>query len=169
MSREVRRVPKDWEHPVKEDGFTDVPLLGRSFSEDLRDWEECNEKWNQGQCETYAREGPKWGPISEEHRNLSYTEYNGPKPLADEYAPDWPDEERTHYQMYQTTSEGTPISPVFETPEELARWLTDNDASAFGGALASYEAWLRVCRGGFAPSMVADSHGKLTSGVEGIK
>lgn len=43
MSREVRRVPKDWKHPVKEDGFTDVPLV-----------EEC--------------------------------------------MPDWPDEERTHYQ-----------------------------------------------------------------------
>ena len=44
-----------------------------------------------------------------------------------------PIEERTHYQMYETCTEGTPISPVMETPENLARWLADNGASAFGG------------------------------------
>lgn len=78
---------------------------------------------------------------------------------------DWSEDQRTHLMMYEDTSEGTPISPAFKTPEELARWLADNNASAFGDGTASYEAWLRVCRGGFAPSMVISSAG-IQSGVQ---
>jgi len=48
--------------------------------------------------------------------------------------------------MYETCTEGTPISPAFATPEELARWLADNEASAFGGMTASYEGWLRTIK-----------------------
>jgi len=68
------------------------------------------------------------------------------------------------YQMWETTSEGSPISPVFETPEELAEWLVENKASAFGSDTATYEEWLRVCQGGYAPSAVMDEAG-LRSGV----
>ena len=81
--------------------------------------------------------------------------------------PDWPAEQCTHLMMYEDTSEGTPISPAFATPEELARWLTDNGASAFGSSTGSYEGWLRVAKGGWAPSMVATSEG-ITSGVDAL-
>ena len=81
--------------------------------------------------------------------------------------PNWPAEQRTHLMMYEDTSEGTPISPAFKTPEELARWLADNNASAFGSDTASYEAWLRVARGGWAPSMVV-ADGKVQNGVEAL-
>ena len=67
--------------------------------------------------------------------------------------------------MYEDTSEGTPISPAFQTPEELAHWLADTNASAFGNDGASYEAWLRIARGGWAPSMVFTTDGGLQSGV----
>ena len=46
------------------------------------------------------------------------------------FTPDWPDSERTHWQMYEQTSEGTPISPVMESPEALARWLVDNNLAS---------------------------------------
>jgi hypothetical protein len=69
------------------------------------------------------------------------------------------------YQMWENTSEGSPISPPFATPEELAHWLTENNASAFGEQGASYAGWLRVCKGGWAPSMVIQS-GVMTSGVD---
>ena len=82
--------------------------------------------------------------------------------------PDWPEEIKTHYMMYETCSEGTPISPAFKTPEELARWLADNNASAFAGQGASYESWLRICKGGYAPSAII-MNGKLMSGVEATK
>lgn len=70
--------------------------------------------------------------------------------------------------MYETTSEGTPISPAFTSPEELARWLTDTGASAFGKDTATYEQWLRVCQGGYAPSAIYTSDGGLQSGVAAL-
>ena len=82
--------------------------------------------------------------------------------------PQWTDEEATHYMMYETTSEGTPISPAFETPEELARWLADNKVSTFAWFTATYEEWLPICKGGYAPSMVIDNEG-VHGGVEGMK
>ena len=65
-------------------------------------------------------------------------------------------------------SQKTPISPAFETPEELAKWLFENKASPFGRMTASYDQWLRVARGGFACSAVTTSDGRLVSGVEGV-
>ena len=145
MGREIRMVPKDWEHP-KKGGFdkNHMPLFGRSYSDaasefmtrananglqDAVDWCGCPDK-----------EG---------------------------YMPEWKSEEKTHLQMYETCSEGTPISPVMETPEALARWLADNGASSFGHSTASYEQWLRVCKGGYAPSAIITEQG-LTSGVAGL-
>ena len=68
------------------------------------------------------------------------------------------------WQMWETTSEGSPISPVCKTPEALATWLADNGASAFGRETATRQQWLRMIQAGWAPSMVADSNG-LRSGV----
>ena len=98
---------------------------------------------------------------------MSFAEWSGERPVEADYMPDWEEQARTHYQMYETTSEGSPISPVMETPEKLARWLTDNEASSFGNMTASYDAWLRVCGGGYACSAVA-VNGVMQSGVEGL-
>jgi hypothetical protein len=81
--------------------------------------------------------------------------------------PEWPESERTHLQMYESTSEGTPISPVMETPEQLARWLADNGASAFGDMTATYEQWLETAKDGWAPSGMMIG-GVMMSGVEGM-
>lgn len=87
-------------------------------------------------------------------------------------APDWIDAEwigeRYGWQMWENTSEGSPISPVCESPEALARWLVDNEASAFGSMTASYDHWLGMIRGpGWAPAGMGQD-GRLMSGVEGV-
>jgi hypothetical protein len=51
---------------------------------------------------------------------------------------------RNHLQMYETTTEGTPMSPVFAKAEELAQWLADHEVSVFGDILATKEQWLRI-------------------------
>ena len=100
---------------------------------------------------------------------MSYEEYSGARPEKSDYMPDWPESERTHLQMYETTTEGTPISPVLKTAKELARWLADNNASAFAGEGASYEDWLSMIQGGgYAPSAVSVG-GVLKSGVSGMR
>ena len=68
---------------------------------------------------------------------------------AGKYEKLWNEFERVHppegegYQLWSTTTEGTPMSPVFATPEELAKWLYENRASSFGTATATYEEWLK--------------------------
>jgi hypothetical protein len=166
MGREVRRVPAGWKHPKDDRTGQYMPLLD-GFNARLAEWMESDAQWRKGLCRNYGWERnnePEWEPIDPKHAGMTYEEYNGAKPDQDHYVPDWPEAERTHYQMYEDTSEGTPISPVMDSPEALARWLTDNRASAFGGMTASYEAWLNVCRGGWAPSMVIKGN-VMTSGV----
>jgi hypothetical protein len=104
-----------------------------------------------------------------QEKGMAYTlDYWGGGPQSDCYMPDWPESERTHYMMYEDTSEGTPISPAFETPEELAKWLSDNSASSFGRWTATYDQWLGLIKGpGWCPSMVSDGT-TIISGVEGL-
>ena len=71
------------------------------------------------------------------------------------------------WQMWEDVSEGSPISPIFDTPEELARWLADNNASACGNRTANYEQWLKTILCGWAVSMVMQG-GVMQSGVEGF-
>jgi len=72
------------------------------------------------------------------------------------------------WQMWETTSEGSPMSPVFKTPEELARWLTDNNASTFGHSTTDYDTWLNMIKTtGHAISGVM-VNGKVMSGVEAL-
>jgi hypothetical protein len=70
------------------------------------------------------------------------------------------------WQMWENTSEGSPISPVFKTPEALARWLSDNGASTFGSSTADYDTWLNMIQStGWAMDMVI-TDGRMQSGVE---
>lgn len=173
MGREVRMVPADWRHPRYPDDHHRehlrgryVPLYDSDYAERAAEWDEEWSQWQKGLCRSYGGD-EKWEPIEAEYRHLRYTDYAGPRPSPADYMPDWPAEQRTHYMMYEDTSEGTPISPAFPTPEELARWLVDNNASAFGDQTASYEGWLRVAKGGFAPSMVITGN-VMQSGVDAL-
>lgn len=172
MGREARRVPKNWKHP-KDDNDNYIPLYGWSFSKSLADWDEGKIMWEKGLRQKFSAEESKELWITKKKdENGSWEGWTGARPEKKDYMPDWDETEKTHLQMYEDCSEGTPISPVMATPEELAHWLADNKASSFGQMTANYEAWLRVCQGGWAPGMiltVTDSEKTLTSGVEGLK
>jgi hypothetical protein len=45
------------------------------------------------------------------------------------------------YQLWETTSEGSPKSPVFKNVKDLAKWLCDNKVSIFGKDMCSAEEW----------------------------
>ena len=67
------------------------------------------------------------------------------------------------YQMWQTVSEGGPISPVFAKAEELAQWLEENPWGADRGTTA--QQWLAFIHGpGWAPSLVV-LNGEASTGV----
>lgn len=50
------------------------------------------------------------------------------------------------WQMWETTSEGSPVTPVFATDEELADHCAAH-VSFFGGIPAGRDQWLKVIRG----------------------
>jgi hypothetical protein len=164
MGREVRKVPANWQHPKGSNGKF-IPLYGRSFIKALAEWEKGYQKWQEGLRENFTNDGMQWVPKKDDELNMSYEKWSGPRPEKDDYMPDWEDSERTHIQMYENTSEGTPISPVMDTPENLARWLVDNNASAFGNMTATYGQWLGTIKAGFAVSMIMTEN-VLMSGVE---
>jgi hypothetical protein len=87
-------------------------------------------------------------------------------PEAEKLADDWQPEEPPAgpgYQLWETVSEGSPISPVFATPEELASWLVTNPHGIDEGT--TFEQWMTfICGDGWAPSM-AIIGGQVVTGV----
>jgi len=224
MGREVRMVPKDWQHPIRPslakrgrapksaDTVVDlvlqadgcygeprmlgtgtfdpnadyVPLFGDSWREHAEAWEGEFRLYKQGlwlsfspdsfdrECRMFTaydldplpdEETAKIAACRGDEGRLreAFGEWHGEKHAPEEHMPDWPAEERTHYQMYETCSEGTPISPVMETPDALARWLAEHNASAFGSMTASYESWLATVHRGCPIGFVIEGN-KITSG-----
>jgi hypothetical protein len=74
----------------------------------------------------------------------------------------------TAWQMWETTSEGSPISPPCETPLQLARWLTRTGASAFGGDTATEQQWLAMINAGHSHASMVISNGVVMSGVAAV-
>lgn len=72
------------------------------------------------------------------------------------------------YQLWETVSEGSPISPVFALPEELADWLVSSPDYKWRGndQGTTKEQWLKFIQGpGWAPSLIF-SEGKIQTGVQ---
>jgi hypothetical protein len=53
-----------------------------------------------------------------------YWQWAGDPPDPKYYRPEWTSEP-THYQVYETVSEGTPVTPHFATKEELVEYLVE--------------------------------------------
>ncbi|MFA6526491.1 MAG: hypothetical protein WCT26_03735 [Candidatus Buchananbacteria bacterium] len=155
-------VPANWEHPRDTEGNY-IPLLS--------DFKDCNElynkqieQWKNGFYFCFIENNWK---LRGTDQTVTFEDYCGARPEEHDYMPDWAETDRTHYQMYETTTEGTPISPVIETAEGLAHWLADNNASSFGQMSATYDQWLAMINGcGWATSAVIIPGKGLISGVE---
>jgi hypothetical protein len=115
MGREIRRVPKDWQHPKKEDGSYH-PMFDDNFDESLKTWLQEYELWKSGE----HPDQKKWP----EEKNKPYHAWAGGPPDPKYYNHN--KNEKVWFQMYETVSEGTPVTPPFETKEELVNYLTQN-------------------------------------------
>lgn len=88
----------------------------------------------------------RWGWCPDCVGHGSTEVYKGQRAEAEAWEPTEPPT-GDGWQMWETTSEGSPMSAVFATAEELARWLADTGASIFGDSTAPYEHWLRIITG----------------------
>jgi hypothetical protein len=178
MGRELRMVPANWDHPKTEQrngqiGFQ--PMYDQSFQCAAAEWKENLAKWEAG-------ERPSYYIVDEENPEPEYWEYAGDPPDRAYFRP-WKDEEAVWFQVWETVSEGTPVTPPFETKEELIDYLVANgdfwdqsrreDRARGRHVGMNCDPWSRkqaeafVNGPGWAPSMVVDAGG-LRSGVEAL-
>ena len=143
MGREIRRVPPNWEHPRDRSGKY-KPLYDEEYDTAAEEWFDAFLKWENGE-----------DPNREKYKTHYYWDWASGPPNKKYYRPAFIDEP-THYQIYETVSEGTPTSPIFATLNEMKDWLIREGYSETAAAtFAEY---------GYAPSMVVSP----TRGVSGI-
>lgn len=160
MGREIRRVPKGWEHPRHTEGRLAGEyraMYDGNYTDVAEKWLSDSALWQEGnhptQLDWLAKHGEPY-PFAKyfsEYSNTPDEEYyrTGKQCFSAEDA--------TCYQIYQTVSEGTPTSPVFETKEEMRDWLigqghSERSANAF-------------VEGGWAPSGLI-AGGVFYSGID---
>jgi hypothetical protein len=121
MGREIRRVPANWEHPKNEEGHylnLHFDIIGSidSIIEDMKEYKSLVAEFlKSGKVKRYDQffedfeELTEYLFAEEDHTYLTKFMPNG----------EW-------YQLYQNVGEGTPLSPPFETKQELVDWLSNN-------------------------------------------
>lgn len=158
MGREIRRVPLNWKHPKKEpddlhyrEGSDNYqPLYDRGYNQEAKEWMAGLLRWEAGDRTT------------DDTEYNYFWEYEGWPPDKKYYRPDWTEEQMNGYCLYETVSEGTPVSPVFDTLYGLAEYLAGNgdfwdQKRGHGGwGIARAKAF---CETGWAPSFVSTSNG----------
>jgi len=106
-----------------------IPLYDQTFAEAIKEWRENG------------------SPLDED-----------PRLWSDCYRPGFT-EEATHFQMYETVTKGTPVSPIFDSLEALGQWLINCGHSPSG-----VKQFLEF---GWAPSMVV-SGGQVRMNIEAL-
>lgn len=133
LSRGVRRVPLGYEHP-KVEKFNGLqmryvesyqPVFDAFYVPTVREWLAEWEAWQKGEHPDQREDPPA----------CSFEEWNGNGPDPDFYYPGeaWPEGAEMGICMYESVSEGTPISDVYpDTPEgrrAMAEQIARNDTS----------------------------------------
>lgn len=154
MGREIRKVPKDWKHPFDEARGRARPLRdGAGFHGRAQRWLADCAKWEAGERPDYTGDdAPRY-----------FWDWDGPPPSAEDYMLiDVPDEQRTHFMLYETTSEGTPCHdcPAFETIEELCEWAAVH-ATTFASFTATKDEWRKMLDANFVHATSPDMLGLL--------
>jgi len=144
MGREIRRVPATWQHPVDARGEY-RPFYDEAYRPACEEWLKDFDSWRN---RTYTFDRENWVFADQTYAETPYYwDWSGPPPNRDCYRDqEWTAEDATAYQVYETVSEGTPVSPVFGTEDEMRAWLRAEGYSA--DAVESFVA----CS--FAPSMI---------------
>ena len=144
MGREIRRVPADWEHPKDEHGNY-IPMYDQSYDEALAEYNAELEAWNNNTHPDILND-PK---VKVTYPN--FKDWKAGPPDKNTYRSRiFKEEELTHIQLYNTTSEGEPISPLFKADEfeKLCEWAAEN-ATTFADYKAPKDSWIKMLKDGY--------------------
>jgi hypothetical protein len=171
MGREIRKAPPNWRQPKwTRDDAPEAHLVGRerTFHDEtiksaMASWLTEFDRIRAGDANDFERKRYGAGDI------LANWIADNRAPHPAYYRP-WEDAEATWFQLWETVSEGAPVSPAFETKEELARYLAekgdfwDQHRGAGGWGIERARAFVAD---GWAPSMmVIREHGQTTRILE---
>lgn len=150
MGREIRIVPPNWEHPKDYRGEYQ-PMFNRCFETEVKEWKEGYKAWEDKTHKDYNPESEWW-------------EWHGGPPDRENYVP-YKKEECSWFQVYETVSEGTPVTPPFATSNELIFYLAEKgdfwDQKRGNGPWSLDSATRFVEGDGWRPSGII-SNGKLS-------
>lgn len=169
MGREIRRVPPDWEHPKYWHQYLNRPmeevfhpLFDEVYEDALAKWQAKAAQWDADEPD---EDGQRPSEIRAKYPGIeTYDDWDGEAPDPEYYRHRrWATEEATAYQLYETVSEGTPLSPVCKTREEMVEWLVtdggrDGSMSRKGAEKFVQDAW--------TPTMVRTPVHGLEMGME---
>ena len=182
MGREIRNVPPNWKHPEHSDDNRRArgqlqPMYDQTFDERFAEWLVEFDRVRSGKLTDIERECYP--------RGLADWLIDEGQPVDPAYYRPWQDDEATWFQLWETVSEGTPVTPPFATKQELADYLAANgddwDRSRCNdlhtcrlfGLTPGKPGWGKeraerfVFGAGWAPSLVI-ADGKVMSGVEAL-
>lgn len=166
MGREIRKVPKNWKHPKDSKGNF-LPLHNQNSDDAFAEWLLMIDN---------ARKGIFEYDFDKEKSLHQFCSEN-PCPSPEMLLP-YKDDECDCFQIYETVSEGTPVSPVFETKEQLIEWMAmpiDMESeytyiSPYDGEVTSMQGKTREIAEAFAKSEWAPSmtmhNGVIKTNVE---
>lgn len=152
MGREIRRVPENWEHPKRkrfdfrtgQEVESYRPMHDQDYESALSEWLKEYKLWKAGQHPSQTK--------YPDFANQAYWEYAGGPSDPEYYRPAWSPKEMTHYQIYETVSEGTPVSPIFKDKADLVQWLIDQGYSEQAASGFAEHEWCfsgALCNGEF--------------------
>lgn len=155
---------------TKEKGWQEKEPKYMPTAEEVNAWESGrgmgHDAINRFICiETRAKRLGVWGHC--EHCNGDGENWDSPehKKAAEEWEQEEPPKGEA-YQIWETVSEGSPVSPPFLEPEKLAEWMDKNGQGL--DSEVTYDQWLKFIRGpGWSTSMVMDGKG-VRSGVAAV-
>jgi len=142
------------------------PMYDENFEDAAKEWKEDFLAWERGERPDYC---------GDESKKLEYWEWESDPPDRKYYRP-YKDEEATWYQIYETVSEGAPVTPPFATKQELVEYLINNGDFWDQERLKKGDDWGRkgwekeeaenfVYGDGWAPSLVIEN-GAMKRGTQ---
>jgi hypothetical protein len=167
MGREIRKVPAKWEHPKRNrynKENNDFEPLMDDYVGSLKYYKDSVDNFinymteivQKGKVKVYDK---VWEDPKQLYTYLTEDDQMSPPDIND-YMPsgEW-------YQLYENVSEGTPLTPAFEKPEELVEWLVNN--KDYWDHQWTREQAEAMVKAGYAPSMVV-SNGKIYKAEESL-
>ncbi len=112
-----------WEHPKDERGEY-IPLHNQSYEAALADYEYAARLWAEGRHPSQI----EWPGQT---ANLTFAEWVGDPPDPVYYRQEtWREDQATAWVLYENVTEGTPVSPLFDTLDDLLGWMRAHGYSA---------------------------------------